>query len=187
MKHPIHIALLALLLAGCNNDRAKPEGAFANASQPAIKADTTTCSPFPEGVSFDFPYRIESDYYHLNVMKMIRHRVVLEYTQGTSESIQQNLKDSMLLAGFTVHDIRPVKDNQIHARFHKKGYGMAHVFLKPKDGADASLIKGTLTFDLPPPQFNPPAAVLKEQAKAQAQAKADAKAKAQLQAQKPSE
>jgi hypothetical protein len=159
MKHAVLAALTIAALSGCG-DRAKPNDTFAKASDPkvnGISADTT-CSPLPEGVVLDFPYHLRSDYFQLNVLKMIRRRVVMQYMQIDMAQAEQSLRKSMLAAGFTVYDSRPGKDNQIHDRYHKKGYGMAHVFLKQNADTTDAIVKGTLTFDLPPPQFNPPRA-----------------------------
>jgi hypothetical protein len=42
-------------------------------------------------------------------------------------------------------------------RFSLSGYGMAHVILQPYAKAIGNdVVRGTLSFDLPPPQFNPP-------------------------------
>lgn len=118
MKHAILAMLVAAALAGCG-DRAQPKDTFAHASDPKVTgaANETTCSPLPTSVALNFPHHLQSDYFQLNVLKMIRRRVVMQYMQTDTAQVEQSLKESMLAAGFTVYDSRLGKDNQVHARY----------------------------------------------------------------------
>lgn len=156
MKIPALLALTALSLAGCGDERAVPNATFAKSSEPTDK--TGLCGVLPEGITLQLPYTLASDYYMVNVTKVIRHRVVLQFTEGTLAEVEESVKKSMLAAGFSFHDVRPGKDGGTHSRYKKKGYGMAHILLDPNNASGDHLVKGTITFDLPPPQFNPPSA-----------------------------
>lgn len=159
MHQAMTILLLAGFLAGCGKERAHPKETFAKASDPRVTGatDETTCSPLPAGVVLNFPYHVRSHYFHLNVLKMVRRRVVIQYMRDDAAQVEQGLGTSMLAAGFSLHDRKQGGNGRVHIRYHKKGYGMAHIFLVPNDGGTDAIVKGVLTFDLPPPQFNPPA------------------------------
>jgi len=157
-SHLIPIALCVAAIAGCSNERAEPKDTFAKASAAATSTGEA-CSPLPANVQLGFPHHLQSDYYYLNVRRMIRRRVVMQYLQGDAAQVQQAVKAAMLSAGFALYDTRGEQAGQIHDRYLKKGYGMAHVLIAPIVAPDAGslVVKGTVAFDLPPPQFNPPA------------------------------
>lgn len=161
MKIPALLALTALSLAGCGDERAVPNATFAKSSEPAA-AKAGSCGVLPEGITLQLPYTLASDYYMVNVTKVIRHRVVLQFTEGTLAEVEESIKKSMLAAGFSFHDVRPGKGGGTHSRYKKKGYGMAHILLDPNAASGDHLVKGTITFDLPPPQFNPPSVPKKQ-------------------------
>lgn len=155
MKLPATILMISIALAGCG-ERATPKDTFAKSSEPT--AVPASGQVLPESIELTFPNKLVSDYYYLNVKKMIRHRVVFQYSEGTPAEIDASIKQSMLAAGFAFHDVRTSEEGGTHSRYAKKGYGMAHVLLKPTaaPGTDEYIIKGEIAFDLPPPQFNPP-------------------------------
>lgn len=153
------VALLCITsLAACGK-RAVPGEVFAKSSDPLRIGMTApdSCSPLPAKVVLGFPYHLQSDFYYSNVRQAIRHRVVLQYLDNDTATVNRLVHEAMLKAGFALHDSKPEGDGGTHLRFSLKGYGMAHVILQPyRETASDATVKGTLSFDLPPPQFNPP-------------------------------
>lgn len=160
MKSCVVALLCACSLAACGK-QASPNAIFSKSSDPLRTGATAvpSCSPLPAKVVLDFPHHLQSDYYYVNVNKAIRRSVVMLYLRDDTATVDRHVRGAMLAAGFSFHDSKPEGQGRTHLRFRLKGYGMAHVTLQPMaeatDDGDA-IVKGTMTFDLPPPQFNPP-------------------------------
>ena len=154
------VALLCMTsLAACGK-RAVPGEVFSKSSDPQRIGITApgSCSPLPAKVILGFPYHLQSDFYYSNVRQAVRRRVVLQYLNNDTATVNRLVHEAMLKAGFALYDSKPEGDGGTHLRFSLSGYGMAHVILQPyaKAISDDTTVKGTLSFDLPPPQFNPP-------------------------------
>lgn len=162
MKSCMVAFLGAYLLTACSSKPAAPNAGFWKSSNPS-RADTSgsaACSPLPSKVVLDFPHHLQADYYYVNVKNAIRHSVVMVYLRDDTATVDQHVSDAMLAAGFSLYDRRQEDHARTHLRFSRKGYGMAHVTLQPMTTAppdDNAIVRGTMTFDLPPTQFNPPA------------------------------
>lgn len=154
MKNAILAALAVLALAGCG-ERATPNATFDKPTRPV--ADAAACTPLPARVALDVKSDLRADYYYINKNGVIRRRVVYHLLEGDIDSAAASVGKSMQAAGFEAVDSTGAGTQRIHARFRKKGYGMAHILLAsvPNPGAD-NPIHGVLTFDLPPPAFNAP-------------------------------
>lgn len=156
---PCIIAVFCMAsLAACGK-RAVPDAVFSKSSDPQRTGMTAldSCSPLPAKVVLGFPYRLQADFYYSDARQAIRRRVVLQYLGTDTATLTPLVNQAMLKAGFALRDSRPEGNGGTHLHFSLKGYGTANVIVQPYAGvADGATVKGTLSFDLPPPQFNPP-------------------------------
>jgi hypothetical protein len=156
MKRLLLIATAVLTLSACG-ERAKPEATFDKASQPAVATSARACSPLPTGVVVPFANQLRSDAFYVNKNGVVRRRVVLQALESDQAGVIAEMTRVMAAAGFQLLDKRNALVQRVHTRFRKKGYGIAHLFFDPVSGS-GSPVHAIITFDLPPPSFNPPRA-----------------------------
>jgi hypothetical protein len=154
MKHLLFMTAAVLTLAACG-ERSKPEAAFDKASQPATSTSAGACSPLPAGVVVPVANQLRSDVFYVNKNGVVRRRVVLQVLEGDHAAIIADITHAMTAAGFQLLDKRNALVQRVHLRFRKGGYGIAHLFFDPIS-ASGSPVQAVVTFDLPPPSFNPP-------------------------------
>lgn len=153
MRHLLGLTLVALALVGCG-ERAAPGATFDKASQPATAGG---CSPLPAGVNVPMAHQLRSDSFYANKNGVVRRRVVVQLLEGTSADAIAGMDRALQAAGFSQLGRRQADGSRVRVRYRKAGYGIAHLFFDPIATA-GSPVRGTITFDLPPPAFNPPRA-----------------------------
>lgn len=154
MKRLLLMTAAVLALTSCG-ERAKPEATFDKASQPAAGTSVSACSPLPAGVVVPLASQLRSDAFYVNKDGVVRRRVVVQILESDHAAIIANMSRTMAAAGFQLLDKRNALVQRVHIRFRKKGYGIAHLFFDPVSES-GSPVRAVVTFDLPPPSFNPP-------------------------------
>lgn len=158
MNRHVLLATVLLGVAGCSQ---RPEAAQpATTSQAAAVPATAAAAPCeeptgyqwqPADLAFDLPYHLRADRIYGARDESSRRRVVLEFLEGTPESVLASVEQAMLAAGFQARPRREPGNGNLIAPFAKKGYGSIAVVINGSAGDNPSHpeAKGTIAFDYP--------------------------------------
>ncbi len=110
------------------------------------------CWPLPDDVSFDFDYQVRSDQMVETDDGLVR-RLAIQYDLTDAETVTTRLEQSLLAAGFLRLSAPGVEPE----RWRGPGYGPVDFSVAPLPVPADSIVRGTLTLDLPTSSLTPAA------------------------------
>ena len=131
-------------LAACNKPDAAVDGDKAagdrrTAKATSVKPGAQLSEPLPVSVSIDFPHRVQYD--RIERRGDASERVVaVEVTDGTQESIADNVNASMLDAGFKLGKRHVMDNGHVRMTYRMKRYGTAFVTVEAGSGRESGRV-----------------------------------------------
>jgi hypothetical protein len=144
------LVIVVLVALGPQFGRAETVGSYRPVlPPPALIGD---CWPLPDDVSFDFDYQVRSDQVLETDGGRVR-RLGIQYDLTDAETVRTQLGRSLLAAGFQRLSGPGVEPEQ----WRGPGYGVVGFSVEPLPVPADSIVRGTLTLDLPPSSLTPEA------------------------------
>ena len=129
------VGLLVIVVFSNEFGRAEPTGHYRSYVPPPVL--TNGCYPFPDRVELDFPHQVRTDGDDAG-----RRHVLLQFDLIDAETAREKL-----VSAFTDGGFRQLPGEQL--RFERRDTGVVNATVSALDVPDDSVVRGTITLDLP--------------------------------------